>query len=75
LVSQADPPTTGLHNTNQRRDKEKVTDHMRVKIRKTDIKLKYNFMNIIANRARQKVPTTWYDIGGDRLYRKSMTHS
>jgi hypothetical protein len=32
-------------------------------------------MNIIAYRARQKIPRTWYYIGEDRLYKKSMTHS
>jgi putative transposon-encoded protein len=31
---------------------------MRVKIRKTDIKLKHNFMNIIARRVTQKVSRT-----------------
>jgi hypothetical protein len=48
---------------------------MRDKCTKIDIKLKHNFMNIIANRLRQKIPITWYYIGDDRLYRKSMTHS
>jgi hypothetical protein len=33
-VPQANPPTTGLHNSNQRQDKEKVIDHMSIKIRK-----------------------------------------
>jgi hypothetical protein len=32
-------------------------------------------MNIIAYKARQKIPGTWYYIGEDRLYRKAMTHS
>jgi hypothetical protein len=32
-------------------------------------------MNIIVNRARQKILITGYYIGEDRLYRKSMTHS
>jgi hypothetical protein len=31
-VPQADPPKTEFHNSNQRQDKEKVTDHMRIKI-------------------------------------------
>jgi hypothetical protein len=52
-VPQADPPATGLHNSNQRRDREEVTDHMRDKYAKTDIKLKHNSMNIIAYMARQ----------------------
>jgi hypothetical protein len=42
-VSQADMPTTGLHNSNQRRDKEKVTDYMRVKIRKNRHKIETQF--------------------------------
>jgi hypothetical protein len=50
-VPQADLPTTGLHNSNQRRDREKVTDHMRDKYVKRDIKLKHNSKNIIAYRA------------------------
>jgi hypothetical protein len=37
-----------------------------LKYAKTYIKLKHNFMNIIAYRMRQKVPGTWYDIGEDR---------
>jgi hypothetical protein len=53
----------------------KVTDHMRDKYTKTDTKLKHNSMNIIARRARQKIPGTWYYIGEDRLYIKSTTHS
>jgi hypothetical protein len=53
----------------------KVTDHMRDKYIKIDIKLKHNSMNIIACRARQKIHGTWYYIGEHRLYRKSMTHS
>jgi hypothetical protein len=57
-VPQADPPATGLHNSNQRRDREKVTDHMRDKYAKRDIKLKYNSMNIIAYRARQNEHVT-----------------
>jgi hypothetical protein len=51
-VPQADPSMTGLHNSNQRQDREKVTDHMRDKYAK-NIKLEYNSMNIIAYRARQ----------------------
>jgi hypothetical protein len=39
---------------------------MKVKIRKKDIKLKHNSMNIIAYRATQKIPETWYYIGEDR---------
>jgi hypothetical protein len=45
-VPQADIPATGLHHSNQRRDKEKVTDHMRDEYTKIDIKLKHNSMNI-----------------------------
>jgi hypothetical protein len=52
-VPQADPPVTGLHNSNQRRDREEVTDHMRDKYAKRDIKLKHNSMNIIAYMAWQ----------------------
>jgi hypothetical protein len=52
-VPQANLPATGLHNSNQRREREKVTDHKRDKYAKRDIKLKYNSMNIIAYRARQ----------------------
>jgi hypothetical protein len=52
-VPQADPPATGLHNSNQRRDMEKVTNYMRDKYVKRDIKLEHNSMNIIAYRARQ----------------------
>jgi hypothetical protein len=48
---------------------------MRDKYAKTNIKLKYNSMNIIAYRARQKISKTWYYIGEDGLYRKSTTHS
>jgi hypothetical protein len=33
-VRQASPPMTGLHNSKQRRDKEKVLDHMRDKYAK-----------------------------------------
>jgi hypothetical protein len=33
-VPYADPPATGLHNSNQRWDREKVTDHMRDKYAK-----------------------------------------
>jgi hypothetical protein len=43
---------TGLHNSNEKRDREIAIDHMRVKIRKKDIKLKNNSMNIIVYRAR-----------------------
>jgi hypothetical protein len=39
---------------------------MKVKIRKKDIKLKHNSMNIITYRATQKIPETWYYIGEDR---------
>jgi hypothetical protein len=52
-IPQADPPVTGLHNSNLRRDREKVTDNMRDKYAKRDIKLEYNSMNIIAYRVRQ----------------------
>jgi hypothetical protein len=51
-VPQADLLMTGLHNSNQRRDSEKVTDHMRGKYVKRDIKLKHNSINIITYRAR-----------------------
>jgi hypothetical protein len=44
---------------------------MRDKYANTTIKLKHNFMNIIAYRVRQKIPGTWYYIGEDRLYKKS----
>jgi hypothetical protein len=54
---------------------EKVTDHMRDKYAKIDIKLKHNSMNIIAYRVRQKNPRTRYYIGEDRLYSKLMAHS
>jgi hypothetical protein len=57
-VPQADPPVTGLHNSNQRRDREKVTDHMMNKYAKRDIKLKHNSMNIIAYRVRQNEHVT-----------------
>jgi hypothetical protein len=52
-IPQADPPVTGLHNSNLRRDREKVTDNMRDKYVKRDIKLEHNSMNIIAYRVRQ----------------------
>jgi hypothetical protein len=52
-VPQAGPPVTGLNNSNQRRDMEKVTGRMRDKYAKRDIKLEYNPMNIIAYKARQ----------------------
>jgi hypothetical protein len=39
---------------------------VRAKKRKTDIKLKHNFMNIIAYRVRQKILVTWYYIGEGR---------
>jgi hypothetical protein len=42
-VPQADPSTIGLHNSNQRRDKEKVTNHMRVKICKNRHKTEAQF--------------------------------
>jgi hypothetical protein len=42
-VPQADPPTTRMHNSNQRRDKEKVADHMRVKICKNKHKTEAQF--------------------------------
>jgi hypothetical protein len=48
---------------------------MRDKRQKINIKLKHNFMNIIAYRVRQKIPRTWYYIGEDMLYRRSATHS
>jgi hypothetical protein len=51
-IPQADLPTIGLHNPNQRQDREKVTHHMRDKYTKRDIKLKHNYMNIIVYRAR-----------------------
>jgi hypothetical protein len=51
-VPQADLPMIGLHNSNQRRDREKVTDHIRDKYTKRDIKLKHDCMNIIAYRTR-----------------------
>jgi hypothetical protein len=44
---------TRLHNSDKKQDREKVTDHMRDKYVKRYIKLKHNFMNIIAYRARQ----------------------
>jgi hypothetical protein len=52
-IPQADPPVTGLHNSNLRRDREKVTDNMRDKYVKRDMKLEHNSMNIIAYRVRQ----------------------
>jgi hypothetical protein len=57
-VPQADLPAIGLHNSTQRWDREKVTDHMRDKYAKRDIKLEYNSMNIIAYRARQNEHVT-----------------
>jgi hypothetical protein len=57
-VPQTDPSVTGLHNSNQMRDTEKVTDHMRDKYAKRYIKLEHNFMNIIAYRARQNEHVT-----------------
>jgi hypothetical protein len=45
-VPQADPPMTGLHNTNQEQSGNNGTG----------IKQKHDFMNKIAHRARQKVP-------------------
>jgi hypothetical protein len=32
-------------------------------------------VNIITYIVRQKIPVTWYDIGEDMMYKKSMTHS
>jgi hypothetical protein len=57
-VPQTDPLAIRLHNLDKKRDREKATNHMKVKIRKIDIKLKRNFMSMIANRARQKVSRT-----------------
>jgi hypothetical protein len=57
-VPQADLPAIGLHNSNQRRDMEKITDHMRDKYVKRDIKLEDNFMNIIVYRVRQNEHVT-----------------
>jgi hypothetical protein len=51
-VPQADSPTTRLHNSDKKRDREKTSDHMRVKYAKTDIKLKHNFMNMITYTVR-----------------------
>jgi hypothetical protein len=48
---------------------------MRYRHAKIDIKLKDNFMNIIAYRARQKILGIWHYIREGRLYRKSTTHS
>jgi hypothetical protein len=42
-VPQTDSSTTELHNLNQRGDKEKVTDHMRVKICKNRHKTETQF--------------------------------
>jgi hypothetical protein len=58
-VPQADPPIIGLHNSNQRRDKEKVTDHVRDKCAKTYIKLKHNSMSIFAYRVRVALFQVW----------------
>jgi hypothetical protein len=41
-----------LDNSNERRDREKVSDHMRDKYTKRDIKLKHNSINITTYRAR-----------------------
>jgi hypothetical protein len=57
-VPQADPTATGLHNLNQRRDRKKVTDHMKDKYATRDIKLEHNSMNIIAYRVRQNEHVT-----------------
>jgi hypothetical protein len=54
-VPQADPPAIGLHNSNKRRDRKKVIDHMRDKYVKRDIKLKHNSMNIISYRPRRRM--------------------
>jgi hypothetical protein len=43
---------TRLHNLIQRRDRKKVSDHMRDKYAKRDIKLKHNSINIIAYMVR-----------------------
>jgi hypothetical protein len=43
---------TRLHNSDKKRDREKVTNHMRNKYAKRDIKLEHNSMNIIAYRVR-----------------------
>jgi hypothetical protein len=48
---------TGLHNLKWRRDKKKVTDYMRDKYIKRDIKLKYNSMNI--NTYRRDITNSW----------------
>jgi hypothetical protein len=42
-VLQTDPRTTGLHNSNQRREKEKAIDHMRVKTYKNRHKTEAQF--------------------------------
>jgi hypothetical protein len=47
-VPQADPPVIGLHNSTKGETGKKVTDHMRDKYAKIDIKLNHNSMNIIA---------------------------
>jgi hypothetical protein len=39
-VPQANPPTTRLHNSNKKQDREKTTNHMRIKIRKNRHKTK-----------------------------------
>jgi hypothetical protein len=54
-VPQADPPAIGLHNSNKRRDRKKVTYHMRDKYVKRDIKLKHNSMNINAYSPRRRM--------------------
>jgi hypothetical protein len=42
-VPQADTPVPGLHNSNQRQDRRKVTDHMRVKRCKNRHKIEAQF--------------------------------
>jgi hypothetical protein len=51
-VSQANPTVIGLTTRTKGETGKNVTDHMRDKCAKTDIKLKHNFTNINANRAR-----------------------
>jgi hypothetical protein len=57
---------TRLHSSDKRQDREKATGTWGLKYTKIEIKLKHNFMNIIVNRARQKVSRTWYYIGENR---------
>jgi hypothetical protein len=51
-VPQADPPAIRLHSSYINQDREKVTDHMRYKYAKRDLKLKHNSMNIVTHRVR-----------------------